>query len=647
MSLLTLGVMAVPAKRQRRTITLDDGSRIEAVRHGDEHLRCFMSEDGRMWHRSRNGIHYEEIDPQTALEKRQTRVAASNERRVKRRSRWGAESNPISGSYRGLVILVEFPNKKMSYPQSEFNDFFNKVGYNSNNMSGSVHDYFLAQSYGVFDLTFDVIGPLEVSEPYQYYGENIGDDDAHAAEMVIEACRMANSSVNFADYDWDNDGEVDQVYVVYAGNGESQSDDEYTIWPHEFTLEEAAKIGDGSGPLRLDGVIINTYACSSELCSDTDIIIDGIGTACHEFSHCMCLPDMYDVNGKCFGMDSWDLLDYGCYNGPTEMGECPAAFTSYERMYCGWLTPIELSDGCVVTGMQPLTSAPEAYIIYNEAYRNEYYLLENRQLEGFDAYGYGHGMLILHVDFDSSVWEANKVNTIANHQRMTLIPADGVLSVPLSSMAGDPWPGTSHNTALTDTSSPAAKLYNANSDGRLYMGKPIEGITETNGLISFVFNGGYSLPAPVADEDCNVAGRDVTVSWSSVKQALSYEVSLMWGNDDEDDETMLLCSDEIATPGSGKHLAKSASIYETTATSLTFHDLEERTAYTFMVRAVGADGLRSDWSNVVGFVTQDGTSVAPPKEAGQGSAVVFDLTGRRVLRPQHGLYIVNGRKVLK
>lgn len=29
--------------------------------------------------------------------------------------------------------------------------------------------------------------------------------------MVYEACKLAADKVNFADYDWDGDGEVDQV----------------------------------------------------------------------------------------------------------------------------------------------------------------------------------------------------------------------------------------------------------------------------------------------------------------------------------------------------------------------------------------------------------------------------------------------------
>lgn len=56
-----------------------------------------------------------------------------------------------------------------------------------------------------------------------------------------------------------------------------------------------------------EGIYINTYACSSELNPDKEC--DGIGTVCHEFSHCLGFADMYDTTySGGYGMDDWDLL---------------------------------------------------------------------------------------------------------------------------------------------------------------------------------------------------------------------------------------------------------------------------------------------------------------------------------------------------
>ena len=532
LSFVATGMLAVPAKRVKKTLTLADGSTVEAVLSGDENVHYYTATDGSRYVQSAGKDFFRLADADELEQRRMTRANAREQhreaRRARRRAQWGAVSNPMSGHKKGLVILVNYADKEMTYGRSTYLDFFNKVGYSDYHMGGSVHDYFYSQSYGQFNLTFDVVGPVTVSREMSYYGSNNSDgEDEHPAEMVAEACRLADSSVNFADYDWDGDGEVDQVYVIYAGYGEAQGGAAETIWPHEYDLASSHYFGDGPGAITLDGVRINTYACSCELSGASGSNIDGIGTACHEFSHCLCLPDMYDtsVGNKNFGMDEWDLMDYGCYNGYRNSGETPVGYTSYERMYCGWLTPVELDEGCDVKGMQPLTSKPEAYIIYNQADRNEFYLLENHQKEGWNRYSSAHGMLVLHVDFDSMTWANNAVNATANRQRMTIIPGDGTTT--RYSTSGDTWPGTTMNTALTDTSMPAATLYRANADGRKFMGLPIEDITEQDGLISFVFNGGYQVPVPMAFEPVQVGTNSFTAVWTAVTAARAYELSLI------------------------------------------------------------------------------------------------------------------------
>lgn len=496
MQLASLSLYAIPAKPVRRALTLQDGSRVEATLRGDEHLHYYRTDDGRTLQLAPECIAlpesdevYNVVDGDMLRTSWKDRLMRSNARRTKRAVRrkvWGDESNPIIGSRRGLVILVNFSDRKMVHTQEIYDRFFNMAGYSEYGMEGSVHDYFLSQSYGQFDLTFDVVGPVTLEKPLAYYGQNTTEgDDKHAGEMVAEACKLVDEKIDFSDYDWDGDGMVDQVFVIYAGYGESQSGSKSQIWPHEFTLTECKLyLNDGPGALSLDGVLVDTYACSCELSGSRGTQIDGIGSACHEFSHCLFLPDMYDTEGSSFGMGYWDLMDMGCYNADSK---CPCSFTSYERMYCGWLKPVVLSSSCQVKDMQPITSAPEAYIIYNSAYPKEYYLLENHQLEGWDKGAMGHGMLILHVDFESIYWQNNVVNVMANHQRMTIIPADNNLRNSVFSYEGDPWPGKLDRHELSATTTPAATLYNTNSLGEYTMEYALHDIAETDGLISFSF----------------------------------------------------------------------------------------------------------------------------------------------------------------
>ena len=301
--------------------------------------------------------------------------------------------------------------------------------------------------------------------------------------MVKEAIMMIDGIVDFREYDWNRDGEVEQIFIIHSGYDEAQSRTNDDIWSHAWTLTEAIEEGDGDGPVRVDGVVVDSYATSAELRGRTGTNITGIGTACHEFSHCFGLPDFYDTDGRNFGMSTWSLMDYGEYNGN---GGNPVGFTSYERMFCGWLEPKELTEPVRVVGMPALTSKPAAYILRNSGKSDEYYLFENRQKVSWDKYIGGHGMLVIHVDYDSLAWAENAVNVFRNHQRMTIIPADNMLYS--GTLSGDTWP-QSEKTELSDNSTPAASLYNPNAEGDLLMHHSITEITESSDkLISFIFD---------------------------------------------------------------------------------------------------------------------------------------------------------------
>lgn len=449
----------------------------------------------------------------------------------------GTQFTAYEGNKRGLIILVSFSDLDFTIasPQQTFHAMTNEVNYKGNNQYGSVHDYFYSQSAGKFSLNFDVVGPVKLSKKMSYYGADSGGTgyDIRPGTMVAEACVLANDIVNYSDYDWDNDGVVDQVYVVYAGYGQSSGASSSTIWPHAWELS----LSDYNKTLLLDNVVIDKYACGMELSDNSGSVVDGIGTICHEFSHCLGLPDVYDTQGNNFGMSFWSLMDSGSYNGD---GNVPCGYTSYERMFCGWLNPIELNSPCTISDMEALCERGDAYIIYNEANKNEYYLLENRQKVGWDSEVYGHGLLVIHVDYDKDVWEENRVNVSYSHPRCTIIAADNDYSGVTASLAGDPYPGTSKNTSLTDTSIPAAKLFNLNKDARKYMGKPIEMITEKDGKISFRFMGGLQLEVPQALPATHLNEHGFTAHWSSVVDATSYVLRVISTDESQTTMTTLL-----------------------------------------------------------------------------------------------------------
>lgn len=527
--LVAAACVAAPAKKGIwKTIGLKDGTKVYAQLRGDEHLHFWETTDGKRYLAEQETGFYVPIDEAKMQQKASARLAKIAQARAKRRVRIGGDHEPYVGKKKGLIILTQFKGQtfEANHDRDLYYNITNTPGFtNSMGFEGSVHDYFLDQSAGQLYLTFDVVGPVTLSNQMSYYGRNdAGGADMRPEYMIVEACRLVQDQVDFSDYDWDDDGEVDQVVVLYNGLGEAAGGDEDTVWPHEYKISNSPVCS--YKPLSLDGVRIDTYACCAELTiygynqlGEMEYGIAGIGTFCHEFSHCLGLPDMYDTvrgtDGN-YGMSSWSVMDQGSYNGLNAPGFCPASYTAYERMYAGWRQPIELTEDIDILNMKPITDEGNTYIIYNEANRNEYYLLENRQYKGWDTALEGDGLLVTHVDYDPEVWLCNLVNTtdrvdgvpIYNtHQRCHVVTADNstgsyktfvyddgteITYYDYDDIDGDAFPyvkdGVVLNDSLTNRSIPRATWYNNNSYGNRKWNRSLLGITQNaDKTVSFSF----------------------------------------------------------------------------------------------------------------------------------------------------------------
>ena len=540
--------LAIPSKRVTFTVTQSDGTSLTLTLNGDESLHYLSTTDGMPVVESDGSYFYATVadgkisassilahDEALRSESEKEYIVSANAKedissawssRARKRNAARVSKSPAmtgrrgiigkassyKGNKRGLVILVQFSDLKFrsGHTREEYNNMFNKVGYSKNGCAGSVHDYFYAQSYGKFDLEFDVIGPYTASKSYNYYGKNDiqSSSDMHTCELAQEIIKKASDDIDFSLYDWNGDSEIEQVFFVYAGPGEHTGAGSSYIWPHEWTFQEGKEdMNDGEGPLYIGDYVVDTYAMSCEYADADTYDMDGIGTACHEFSHCLGLPDLYCTaeNDYAFGMHVYDLMCVGSSNGPDAHGEAPCGYTAYERWFAGWLDPVELTEPCTVTNMPCLGDAPMAYVIYNDANHDEYFLLENRQdTDPWYKYVYRStgisGLLIYHIDYDEESWYYNAVNYSHDHMHMSVVPANGSYgkrtksnySVEGTTLAKQLFPGSSNVTKFTDDSHTnyGGKLFNKNTDGTYYLHKPVTDIKEKDGLISFSFMGG-------------------------------------------------------------------------------------------------------------------------------------------------------------
>lgn len=397
---------------------------------------------------------------------------------------------PSEGDPKALVILVEFSDNEFTVedPLDFYTRMLNEEDFADEGATGSARDYFISNSSGKFLPQFDVYGPVKLPNDIKYYGANDRwGNDSRPQQMAIDACNTLDEEVDFSIYDTNGDGIIDNVFIYYAGYGEADGGGANTIWPHSTKLSLLTNTR-----YVYDGVRLDRYACTNELQTmPVKERVDGIGTFCHEFGHVLGLPDLYattTINLSTPGI--WDLMDNGSYNNS---GMTPPALSSYERSALGWLEPIKLNYSDYE--LSPLIDSNIAYIHKVES-GNEYFLFENRQQKGWDAYLPGHGMLIWHIDYKQAVWNSNTVNDNIWHQYVDLVEADGLSGI--ESRPGDAFPGVKNVTEFARWTNPSFSFWDNKEDIPFYIRKIKE---SQDGLISFSVVPNSFVPDDDEDDD--------------------------------------------------------------------------------------------------------------------------------------------------
>ena len=375
------------------------------------------------------------------------------------------------GERKFLVMLIEFSDLEftVSNPRDAFSRLLNEQGYRDNGGTGSSYDYYYQNSNGEFDPTFDVVGPFKVNGRHSSYGDDY--DEYGAAKLLAEACRIANADINFADYDQDRNGQVDNIFFYFAGHNAAEGAGGDCIWPHKYEL-----YGSIVGELTLDGVNLNTsYACTSEYRGDRGSDMAGIGTFTHEFGHVIGLPDLYDTNYDKDGMPTapgpgtLSLMCNGSYNND---GRTPPYLGGLERALLGWLDLTEWKESGIKT-LNPIHDN-EAYMTptnnktpEDDPLNGEYYVYEYRDGTGWDAYIGATGVAIYHVDRRDSYlrgWDvSNTVNADPNHECYDLIESSGNPNA--ATNIEKLYPGSTNNREFSSTSNPASVDWNGDPTG--------------------------------------------------------------------------------------------------------------------------------------------------------------------------------------
>lgn len=523
------------------TITQSDGSQLTIRLHGDEHFSWYSTADDVLLVQVGSNYYVAQVEEDGTLKatpqlahnagERGTveEQVINNQDKEKFLNLLNAEPQalakpivtvtpayfPHTGSPKALVILVEFQDVKFktSDPVATFTHYLKGAGEDApeaNNAyvtnvtkgmvnHGSVSQYFNDMSQGKFTPQFDIVGPVTVKKNSAYYGSNTGGTDANFKEMIAEACKNVSTNVNFADYDQDNDGYIDLVYIIYAGYSESFGGNSADcLWPKSgsATFNEPGT----NNLLKLDGKQIYRYGINNELNATPTVVnnqfngmplLNGIGLFCHEFSHTMGLPDLYPtveasrVDNQ--NPEYWDLMDGGEY---TYNGYIPTPYSPWEMDVMGWTAPTELGDEAKQVNLDSYATSRTAYKINGE--NDEYLLIQNIQADGWwmgIAKAFKTGMLVWRIDYPyTTVSLDNRLNNVISKPNVMIVPADGDVISDYNhgdgkqwtddqykaSLQGDPFPGTTNKTELL-----SVELNNSTLE------KPFYNIKETNGVITF------------------------------------------------------------------------------------------------------------------------------------------------------------------
>lgn len=520
-----VSAFAIPAKKGISTVTQPDGTTVQVQKVGDEFAHMYLSVDGLPLVLENDYFYFADIEADGSVASTAIKAADPSDRtphttemlakidaslvpvaleriaridgkrsraselRVPARSQamnapkgpglMPDASFPVTGSPRVLVVLVEYTDIKFNItdPKDYFSRMMSEPGFNSYGGTGSALDYFTETSTGQFTPEIDVYGPITLPQSRSYYGANDSQgNDMRAYKMAIDACDILSETIDLASYDTNNDGEIDNVFIFYAGVGEATSQVSASVWPHAWYVY------DGKNEVhRYNGKLLNRYACSNEWEGNRP---DGVGTFIHEFSHVMGLPDLYATgNSYAFTPGEWSAMDYGPYNNN---GHTPPLYSAFERYAMGWIEPIVL-DGPVDATLPSIGNNVCAMIPTSN--ENEYFLFENRQQVSWDKFIPGHGMLVWHIDYVPRLWTSNSVNNTSSHQYVDIVEADN--SPNDYTRAGDAFPGTSGVKSFTKDTTPALRTW-----AGVGIDLPITDIAENGGEITFKVAGGGDIEIP-------------------------------------------------------------------------------------------------------------------------------------------------------
>ena len=390
-----------------------------------------------------------------------------------------------NGPQPGLVILVSFANQgSVGTTEDQWSQDFFGAG-------SSVAAYYQANSFGKFALVpaaesagvanNGVVGWLQLPYDHPNFGNDFGPSET---KLGVDAVTAADPYVDYKSFDTNNDGALSvselHVTVIVAGYETSYGGEldvcGNSVWGHQGGLYDSAPKLDGTTVSRGGGTMFGEWMCQGSTPPGQK---STIGIMVHEMGHDIGFPDLYDTDLSSAGVGRWSAMSTGSWNrvDPAFSGTTPAGLDAFSKSYQGWVAPASIVGAVNGAPLPSAATSPTSYRLGANPDdvdwkfevskgAGEYFLVENRQLVGWDAALPACGVIVYHVD--ESVTFTNQANADEAHRLVDVVEADGTLALNTYGYGGsaaDLFPGSSGHVDFTDATLPPATLYSGAPSG--------------------------------------------------------------------------------------------------------------------------------------------------------------------------------------
>ena len=309
---------------------------------------------------------------------------------------------PSTGTPKMLVVPVDLDSTKAT--DKALNDIKLAFGGTSEETGWeSLNSFYKKASYGKLDIQFEFIDEwFKPSKEASYYEKYIGDDNSTGSDLLLnEVLDYYDSRLNFADFDYDNDGYIDSVWMVYSHAVDFSGESDF-YWAYQTITPLDGKWDEKEAAYYAFAGIDFMYDVQEKDYPTDNFVVDA-HTFIHESGHLMGLDDYYDYDDKkgsnskgLMGADMMDanIGDHGCMN----------------KLLLGWVDPtIVEGKGDATIDLSVFTTTGDFLIVTDhklDTIYDEYFIVEFYKNVGLNendqpVYSQGEeviGIRIIHVD---------------------------------------------------------------------------------------------------------------------------------------------------------------------------------------------------------------------------------------------------------